>query len=299
MAGLYRKILLPIDGSAEAERVLVYLPQLAIPGETTLVLVNVVESFRYAMAASRHTPPDFLEHLRSGAEAYITEQRNALQSAGYRVEAYVVEGDAAGSILQVAATAQADLIGMTTHGRSGFVAWALGSVAERVISEADLPVFLVRRSSLPTGDNFRHILMPLDGSPLAEQALPQASALAQASQAKLLLLQVAQTFDEGNRRILFRGEAEAENTLAQWRADAQAYLERLAQQMRAEGIDCAYRVLAGDVAQAIVEAAQEEKADLLVMSTHGRSGLQRWVYGSVSGKVLRSLACPLLLIRRR
>jgi len=227
MPGIYRKIVLPLDGSAISEGVLTHLPQLAIPGETTLVLLHVVEPSRYAMAVTRFTPPDFWENIQASAEAYIADQRNLLQASGYRVEAYVANGDAAANILRVAETAQADLIAMTTHGRSGFVAWALGSVAERVISQSPLPVFLVRQATA-SRDNFRRILTPLDGSPLAEQSLGAASELAQAAHAELVLLQVVQTLDQGSRRILFKNEDEAEAALDQWQSAALAYLETMA-----------------------------------------------------------------------
>jgi len=296
MVGFYRKILVPLDGSALAEQVLPHLHRLAAPGEMRVVLVTVMEPARYAMAANRYTPPNYFTLIRSSAETYIAQQQQQLKAAGFQVEAYVVDGDAAGAILQVATTAQVDLIAMTTHGRSGFMRWALGSVAERIVCETPLPVFLVRETTTWRGEQLRRILVPLDGSPLAEQALPEAVALAKAAGAELLLLQVIQPLDDRNQDLLFKNAEEAQAAFREWQAGAVAYLQQLAASIQAEGVTCRCQPLLGDVVQTIIDTTENEGIDLLVMSTHGRSGLRRWVYGSVANKVLRGVACPLLVI---
>jgi nucleotide-binding universal stress UspA family protein len=127
--------------------------------------------------------------------------------------------------------------------------------------------------------------------------LPLARDLAQESGASLLLLQVIQALDEGSRRILFESEAAAEATIGLWRAEAEAYLQVVAQGLRTRGVAVAVRVLVGDPDKAICDTVTAENIDLVVMSTHGRSGLNRWVYGSVANKVLRRVSCPLLLVR--
>ncbi|CAN5624768.1 universal stress protein [soil metagenome] len=296
MVSLYHKILVPLDGSALAEQVLPHLQRLAAPSETTLVLVNVIEPIPYSMPPLCYTPPNFLPYLRSSAEAYIAEQQKQLQAVGFQVEAHVIEGDAATNLVSVATATNVDLIAMTTHGRSGFVRWALGSVAERVMCETLLPVFLVRETTAAAGDKLRRILVPLDGSPLAEQALPEAVALAQATGAELLLLQVIQTFDEGNKHILFKNEAEAQVAFAQWQTSAATYLEQVAQPIQAQKVVYICRALAGNVVEMIIDTVETDGIDLLVISTHGRSGLRRWMYGSVANKVLRGVSCPLLVI---
>lgn len=297
MIGLYHKILVPLDGSTLAEQVLPHLRRLATPIDTTFVLVNVINSANYVATHSRYLPPDYFTRLRISAEEYLAEQGRPLEQAGFRVETHVADGDAAGSILHVAATTQADLIAMTTHSRSGFVRWALGSVAERVVSETALPVFLVRETTTLPTDKLHRILVPLDGSALAEQALPTAGALAKATGAELLLLQVIQPLDDRNQEILFKDDVEAQSAFAEWRANAAAYLHEKAQPFQAVGVPCLYKVELADVAPTIIDTAETERIDLLVMSTHGRSGLRRWVYGSVANKVLRGVTCPLLLLR--
>lgn len=298
MIGLYHKILVPLDGSTLAEQVLPHLQRLAAPADTTFVLVNVINSANYVATHSRYLPPDYFIRLHTHAEAYLAEQRRRLEQAGFRVEAYVEDGDAASRILHVAATTQPDLIAMTTHGRAGFVRWALGSVAERIVSETGVPLFLVREPTTLPADKLHRILVPLDGSPLAEQALPIAGALAKAISAELLLLQVIQPLDDRNQDILFKDAAEAQAAFVEWRTNAEAYLHEKAQPFQAAGVPCRYKVELADVAPTIIDTAETEHIDLLVMSTHGRSGLRRWVYGSVANKVLRGVTCPLLLIHQ-
>jgi nucleotide-binding universal stress UspA family protein len=299
MSNLYHKILVPLDGSALAEQVLPHLQRLAAPTETTLVLVNVITPMPYTMTPMTsigYVPPDFFTYPRSTAEAYIVEQQQQLQALGFRVETHIVEGDVAANIVRVAAETHVDLIAMTTHGRAGFVRWALGSVAEQVVCETPLPVFLVRETTTLSSDKFHRILVPLDGSPLAEQALPEAVALAQATGAELLLLQVIQTLDEENERILFKNKAEAQASFVQWQTSAETYLQQVAQPIQTQGVVCVCRAVAGNVVETIINTAETAGIDLLVISTHGRSGLGHWFYGSVTNKVLRGVSCPLLVI---
>lgn len=295
MSKYFQRILLPLDGSAFAERVLAVLPRIATPVATELVLVNVIEPVRYAFGAIDFTTPRLVTYIRTSAQAYIEQQADRLRNAGYQVKTYILDGDAAQCILDRARVVNSDLIAMTTHGRSGFVRWALGSVAERVVHGATAPVLLVRDTQDGTG--LRHILVPLDGSMLAEQALPLAQALANATRAHLLLLQVVQAPDAGSKRILWSSEAEADAVLARWCADAEHYLRQTANVLQEMGVTTEVRAVLGDPDKVIHNLVADEAIDLIVMSTHGRSGLSRWYYGSVANKVMRSVGCPLLLVR--
>jgi nucleotide-binding universal stress UspA family protein len=159
MSNRYRKILLPLDGSPLAEHVLPHVAWLAAPKATELVLVNAIEFWRYAQAGSEFVWSDILTSLRSDAEAYLATQCQQLQQAGYRVTTHILEGDAAQVILDLAQTTDADLIAMSTHGRAGFLRWTLGSVAERVIHGAQIPIFLVREAIKPQVGQLRTILL--------------------------------------------------------------------------------------------------------------------------------------------
>lgn len=297
MPNRYRKILLPLDGSPLAEHVLQHIAWLAAPATTELILVNAIESWRYALADGQFAWSDLAAALRSDAEVYLAAQRQQLQRLGYQVTTSVVEGDAAQVILDLAQTAGADLIAMSTHGRVGFTRWALGSVAERVLHGAQIPVFLVRAAMAPRTGKLQTILLPLDGSATAEQALAEAQALALANDAHILLFQVIQRLDEGSQRLLFKNEAAGKAALAAERAQIESYLAQIALKLEEAGVASSYRIAVDDPDRAICDMTKNKKVDLLVMGTHGRTGMRRWVYGSVANKVLRGASCPLLLVR--
>ncbi|RME61010.1 MAG: universal stress protein, partial [Caldilineae bacterium] len=188
---MYKKIAIPLDGSPFSERILGYLPGLVTPHQTELVLLHVIELSHYVSLMA----PDALHtvdmgHWRQEGEAYLKRVQGELRDQGYQVKARTIEGDVAGAICDAADQEDVDLIAMTTHGRSGFQNLLLGSVADRVVRTARQPVFLVRpqRDAKPRIP-LQRLLVPLDGSELAELALPQAIGLAKANRGEIWLLQ--------------------------------------------------------------------------------------------------------------
>ncbi len=147
---------------------------------------------------------------------------------------------------------------------------------------------------------YRKILIPLDGSALSELALPHAEALARQFNSELILIRVCQS------AVM---PLELYPTLAgvtydyytelqiQTEKETKDYLIRLQKKLQQEGLKCRHLALEGFVPDAILEIAEKEAVDLIVMSTHGRSGLGRWVYGSVAAKVLQTASCPIFLVR--
>jgi nucleotide-binding universal stress UspA family protein len=296
MRPLYEKILIPLDGSPLAERIFPHLARLALPAETELHLVSVLEAWRYALGSADLAYADLVTYLRDDLHNYLAQQAQILRAVGYRVSTHCREGDAALTIVDIADTIGAQLIAMTTHGRSGLRRWALGSVAERILQATTLPVFLVRDETATTAA-LQRLLVPLDGSVLAEDALPQAVHLAKNTGATVLLLAVIQALDPTNQQLFFRTTAAAEQAMQQWTTESRDYLESVGQRLLDQGILYETYVRTGDPDQEICAMTTEAAVDLLVMSTHGRTGFNRWVYGSVANKVLRNACCPMLLAR--
>lgn len=291
------KIVVPLDGSALAEQVLAHLPQLAPPNQAEIVLVHVSEVWRYTAATNEFAMPvGIYPYVQASMEAYIEEQQTRLQAQGYQVSTNIGLGLAAEGILKAAAETNADYIAMTTHGRSGFARWAIGSVAERVLQQAPIPVFLVKGDQVTSTGQLGQILVPLDGSMLAEQALPEALRLARVSNASILLVRVIQSLDEESKRILFASPAIAEETFERGRSAAEQYLQTIAEQFQAEGVTVDCEVRFGDPIQTILQVADEKEIDLIVMTTHGRTGIRQWFYGSVANKIIRDAQYPVLLI---
>lgn len=294
---MFKKVVIPLDGSPLASLILDHIPYLLPTPETEFILVQVIEAWRYAFNAEGVAAPNIANYLQENAEAYLKQQLDLLRAQGYEAQAYVARGDAAHEILHIAAMTGADLIAMTTHGRSGLAHWALGSIAERVLHESTLPVLLVREASNIATAGVRHLLVPLDGSPQAEQVFTPAMNLAKDLGAELLLLRAIPTPDEGNQRLLFANKEAATTAFQKWLAEAEEYLGQLAQQFQSAGITTAYQASLGDPVQVICDAIAEKKIDMVVLSTHGRTGMSRWYYGSVANKLLRTVQCPLLMVR--
>ncbi len=145
---------------------------------------------------------------------------------------------------------------------------------------------------------YKRILIPLDGSALAERALPHALDIARRMSSEVLLMRVtlAEVYIMSPAGA---GALYPEEVLRQERQAAVEYLENIRAQLAQDhpSLTIATEVLSGSVAETIIDYAREHGMDLIVMSTHGRSGLSRWVYGSVADKVLRGAQCPTLIVR--
>ncbi len=295
----FRTIVVPLDGSELSEQIFYFLPRICPPAETYLHLVGVFQPWTYGIGLLEPIPNTSLEMLRQSWQALLTTQQERLSKAGYTVTTHLREGDVVIEIFDVASTVHADLIAMSTHGRSGFTSFALGSIAERVLQDSPLPLLLVKQSPPAIDTPIRNIVVTLDGSELAEQALSVARRLVAGGNVRVTLLRVVQELDKGNRRILFRNEAEAEATMQQWLGLSNQYLHDVAQRSFDKQTDVQLLALRGDPDETICSVVCEVPADLIVMSTHGRTGISRWIYGSVANKVLRRAACPVLMVRSK
>lgn len=300
---MYQKVLIPLDGSPFAERVLSHVERLISPKETELLLLRVIEPFRVSVPQELTPLPEAASagELQKHADAYLNQVKGELHEMGLQVQALAVAGgDVASVICDVADAQGADLIAMTTHGRSGLSRWAFGSVAERVLRTASQPIFLVRAATeIPPAGTFGRILVPLDGSELAEQALPEAQTLAREKGAEILLVRAIEPLSDRDMAVILATWKSADEIYAHRQTAAERYLGEVQEKLRLAGVPAEMVVDEGPAAEVILDTAEAEEVDMIVMSTHGRSGLSRWVYGSVAEKVLRRATCPLLLIRAR
>ncbi len=144
---------------------------------------------------------------------------------------------------------------------------------------------------------YKKILVPLDGSELAEKVLPHAAALAKESGAEVTLLSVVQlSLGFTATKLEAIPEAAAERKAA-LKAEAVTYLEKIQRDLKEKGIRARTVALEGDVAAQIIAYAEQEDIHLIAMATHGRSGIDRFVMGSVAEKVVRHTTKPVLLVR--
>jgi nucleotide-binding universal stress UspA family protein len=298
------QILVPLDGSSLAEQALSCAMTLArgLPAELVL--------FRAVWIA-----PDVLEILdestvelnavvaqfEAEANDYLAALVEQLREAGMDARHAVQRGPAAEAILDYAGQSDIDQIVMATHGYSGIKRWTHGSVAERVLQAARVPLLLMRaREQDLTRDwqqpvDCQRILVPLDGSPMAEQILPAVTTVAHAVGAELVLFQVliahASGWMDGELYFPIQGVLDIAEE------DAHAYLSTVAGRLEEQGLDVVTATSVGPVASCIVEYAEANHVDLIAMCTHGRTGLARWALGSIADRVLRAGGTPILLVR--
>jgi nucleotide-binding universal stress UspA family protein len=273
------RILVPLDGSVLGDRILGRLTPIARDGEVTIELLAVI-------------PED-----ESGpARRHLQRVQGHLKERGIRAEIHVRKGDPATEILRAADRFQPELIAMSSHGRSGPARWFLGSVAERVLRRARHPVLVanpggLERTPAEADRPFRTILVPLDGSKRGAEILDLVEQVADAFDSEIVLLHVAPETTIGAPLAMppletVPTEAEAAALVA----PAQLRLEKAGRKVRTE-------VRFGHPAEQVLAAAADTGADLIAMATHGHSGLERWVFGSVAEKVLRASPVPLLVKR--
>lgn len=288
---MIRTILVPVDRSDLSEHAIPYAVGIArcSGARVELALVHL------PLEASAHRHRGLEDKIRHDEHIYLQNLRCALEEvSGVRSASVVLDGPVAAALSQHAQTVEADLVVMATRARGGLARMRLGSVADGVVRRSPAPVLLVRPRE---GDaepfraiSLQHILLPVDGSPVADQAVPMTASLAGQQRARLTLLTIippGQAGRHGSPDPLLRHQAEAH--LA---ALVQAVRERV------EQVDW-YVSAHPAAAQGIVQEAEVLGADLISMATHGRGGLSRMLLGSVAQSVLHSSPVPLLLHTER
>ena len=316
---MYRSLLVPLDGSAVAEQVMPAVRQLApiLAARVHLLVVITNEQKQHLIAHFAAAPPGTAgqyetdwhwerraqTQLAHAAEAYLCGQAQALRAAGLDVTFEVTSGAPADRIVDIAASEPQALIAMATHGYSGLRRWTLGSVADKVVQATQTPILLVRamvevEQPAAGAQSLRRILVPLNGSALAEQALPLAIELAGSAQAELLLFHAVRPFGaSAPDRLPLHRPPPTIDFPAPGHTQALQHLHGIIERWHACEIVMLPMVASGEPAQQIVDMAAHEHVDLIVMATHGYSGVKRWALGSVADKVLHATATPLLLVR--
>jgi nucleotide-binding universal stress UspA family protein len=296
-AATIKTIVVPLDGSAESEVVLPHVRAIATATGGKLILFSSVYVPSTWMEAAAQL--DMSKEIEA-ARNYLESRQAGLAAIPSEVD--IGEGPPARAILECARSSGADLIAMTTHGHSGVSRLAWGSVAEKVLHSTEKPLLVVRPPegggpSIPA-PQIKKILVPLDGSQLSQAALPFAQALAQALGSSLLLLHSVATPWAGKPGTFV--PTVHDRTLRESIDAGKHLLDRLAADIeRASGLTAARTVTLGDPVHQIVRLAETESIGLIVMSTHGHSGVGRWLIGSVADAVVRRTHLPCLLVRPR
>jgi nucleotide-binding universal stress UspA family protein len=312
---MFRRILVPLDGSTRAESSLPVAARIARASKGSIVLLQVVPSpieyGLYLTQPSVLTEKD-VEAEKAKATEYLTSVAQSEQMEGVGTKIEVVSGAIAPTLLSYSQPSRADLIVMSSHGYTGLKRWVLGSVAEKVIRHTPVPVLLLREHGpLPavSGQPLR-TLVALDGSPLSEAVLDPVeqlvAALSAPSQGALHLLRVVNVPVTSGA---WRSQANIGSEMVEYmQQDAKAYLASVVARLREDfALDYAYEpvitatvVTDADVAGAIIREAENTEEsntyDLIAMATHGRGGLERWTVGSITERTLHGTKLPLLIV---
>jgi nucleotide-binding universal stress UspA family protein len=300
---MYTRLLIPLDGSKTAEKVLPYARFLAarlkLPVEL-LEVIDIVEIAKLLTPEKAHYLNTVLENRIQSSEQYLRAVAGTF--LGANVKCMVEKGTAAEVIIEKAAADKGTLISMATHGRSGLNRWLLGSVAEKVLRGATNPLLLVKATDEAKTEgeaNLRSVIVPLDGSELAEQVLPTAAELAKQLKLEVILFR-AYTIPLSALAVDPEGYyvATDEELISAMRDEAVAYLEKKAEEMKKLGVEKVSHVAEyGLASDEIISFARKTPDNLIAMCTHGHTGVKRWVLGSVTETVVRHSGDPVLVIR--
>lgn len=311
---MFSKILVPLDGSARAERALPVAAHIARARNASIVLLRVVSELADVggyMIPSVATDQGVVEREEFEARDYLNALAKNHALHGLRVETMVEFGLPAQVILDIIKTEGIDGVIIGSHGRTGLSRWVLGSVAQPVVRHSTAPVLLLRQQgpALDDGGSLREspfrILIPLDGSELAEAALEPAQIMGE-------VFAATGTYELHLARVIpFLNTSTPDKLREESRVEALNYLDRIAKRLAAAASGRAHIttsvVLEIDVADALARMTRSgelvtgslisDGCDILAMATHGRTGLSRLAMGSVTERVLSATIAPALIIR--
>lgn len=301
---MFTKVLVPLDRSPLAEQAISYAAEIARACGASLDVVLVHEPDEFALVGDQ---PMWIASQRAAEDAYVTRvvgdiaRDFSVNTTGAALNGPVVE-----AIAKRAREVSADLVVITSHGRTGLSRAWLGSVADGIIRHVGIPVLMLRPTSLePTVavplPVFRRIVVPLDGSAESQRILDAAVVVARCGNASITLMRVVQPVPlitpQADVSMLYPAFVVDDVATAQLAHDARQHLAGIARTLEEKGIaGIETEVLVEDgVARAVVNFATTHGADLVAMSTHGR-GASRLLIGSVADKILRASTLPMLLL---
>jgi len=312
---MYRTILVPLDGSSFAEHALPCALTIARRAGARIRLVSVVTPLAEAYVEGLYfSTADLQTQLTNQQQGYLDGVATRLrQRAELTVTTEVLHGEVAASINRLIDKGGTDLAVMATHGRGALGRFWLGSVADEMIRHVNVPLLLVRpeeaAADLTREPPLGRAVVSLDGTPLAEQILePAVSLAALMPDACVTLMQaIHPVVPVSSAPDVPETEREAKHLLGQvqqlqtkLRADANRYLEGVAQKVRERGLQARTEVVVEDQpASAILHEAERERAGLIAIATHARTGLSRMLLGSVADKVVRGAHAPVLVYHPR
>jgi len=286
---MFEKIIVPLDGSDVAEIVLPYVAVIAVAFNAEVALVTATEQ----------ETPDKNQMLQSYLKRVAEELEHIVKKhPALTVSTDVLTGKPAEEILKLAVQKKADLVIIAGHGASGGNPQLLGNIATKILAASNRPVLLVREKGTlfaKSDDLIKRILVPLDGSQMSEGSLKTVETMAARLSAEIVLFQAIEPvryipgFETMVPNVVLPVDDEIKRSAAK-------YLNGIEKPMKQNGIRTSSMITADTPAEAIIDYADSGSIDLIAMTTHGFSGIKRWVFGSTTEKVLQASTKPVLVI---
>jgi nucleotide-binding universal stress UspA family protein len=283
---MWKKILVPLDGSDLAELALPYAKELASAFNSELILLYVSEADD--------------EHLHMH-QLYLEKLAGQIKKMVKRVSPVVISGKPVEEIVKYTEKNDIRLIVMASHGHSGIIPWATGGIASKVIDATGVPLLLIKESKRRRKVKEKHlisrILLPLDGSEAGEAAITRVKELKSRLEAEVILLGVVPTGQHirtvgGLDYILF-----PEQEMEAYRAEAREYLDNVYKRLKRGKGELKVEIRLGEVTKEILDFARKERVSLIAISSHGHSGMTKWVFGSTAQKVMQDSPIPVLVVK--
>lgn len=307
---MYSKIIVPLDGSELSEQALPYAQLIAqsLPAPVELVQAFDILPPGLLGAQNQRVVAQLHQGAQERAAAALEPARQRLEASGLSVGIVTQRGAPADTIVAQASSDPAALVVMCTHGRGGVSRWVMGSVTDKVLHTMPNPMLIVRAAVTAPETALQSVLLPLDGSPLSELAIPHAVSVAAALSAPVTALRITPTQEHYRQQLISSTPemgviadfelATAADLAAQDAEIVAAYLDEVSARLAADHAPApaTEHIVHNNIAQAIIERAAAPPS-LVAMTTHGRSGVGRVVLGSVTDRVIRHSNTPVLVIR--
>ena len=299
---MYSKVLVPLDGSKTAEKVLPYARYLAgkfkIPVEL-LAVIDIAEMAAHISAEKVRHLDTMIEDGMRASTSYLRGIATTFRDAN--VTCTVEKDRAENAIIGKGEADSAMLIAMATHGRSGLNRFLLGSVTEKVLRGTVNPLLLVRATEAAKAEGeamIKSVVVPLDGSELAESVIPMMAGLAKALDLEVVLIRAyhipynSYAGDDGSYAVNY------DELIASVRDEAKEYIEKKVAEVKKLGVAKVSAITKeGFAGDEIIAAGRKTPDSLIAMCSHGRSGVKRWMLGSVTETVVRHAGEPVLVVR--
>lgn len=284
-------VLVPLDGSQHSERALEVACSIAAKRDGAgIALLRALETPRLSAWLPAEMLPLY-DHEKKLVAHYLETKREALEKQGIEVRTMLAPGPGPiEAVVKECKEGRADLVVLSSHGQTGWIRLFLGSNAEKIARLAPASILMVKGTD-EAAPTFKNILIPLDGSKRAEKAMNSALDIAPGGSASITLAGVS---------VVFKGHAFEGDMRAVVEPDLkrlEEYLDEQAEWLNAQGYQVDTVIRRGEPAEEILKLTEEISSDLVLMTSHGRTGLAVWLYGSVAERILRHSPCSVLVMK--